>query len=182
MLEEASVRCPPLSAESVPSLSFCEQECLGLLLGSLKPENHSVCNNAAWAIGEVTAKVGPAIAPYVSAILQHLILIITRPAHEVRRFRLLASLGQSRPVSLSSVHCSPERPAIHRSASRSSRTAPSPSAALDAPRHRWWLPRSRLLRARGCRRCAASATTSRRRAAHDVASLPRGSSTFVRDV
>ena len=79
-----------------------------MLLGALKPENHSVCNNAAWAIGEVTAKVGPAIAPYVSAILQHLILIITRPAHEVRRFRLLASLGQSRPVSLSFVHCSPE--------------------------------------------------------------------------
>ena len=176
MLEEASVRCPPLSAESVPSLSFCEQECLGLLLGALKPENHSVCNNAAWAIGEVTAKVGPAIAPYVSAILQHLILIITRPAHEVRRFRLLASLGQSR-CRLFTVH-------------RRGLLFTGRQAAPREQRHHHRPPWTRRATGGGsfardvCGPVAADVARHPRRRREgappkDVASLPRGSSTFV---
>lgn len=43
--------------------------------------------NACWSLAQpqVTVKVGSSIAPYVPTILQHLILIVSRPAHEVPR-------------------------------------------------------------------------------------------------
>jgi transportin-1 len=51
---------------------------LPLLTQNLDPHHVSVCNNAIWAIGEIAVQIGSEIQPFVSVILESLILIINR--------------------------------------------------------------------------------------------------------
>ena len=45
---------------------------------NLNPEFISVCNNATWAIGEISIKLGPDTSAYIPLILNQLIDIINR--------------------------------------------------------------------------------------------------------
>mmetsp|Transcript_74295 Transcript_74295/g.124000 ORF Transcript_74295/g.124000 Transcript_74295/m.124000 type:complete len:895 (+) Transcript_74295:39-2723(+) len=54
-------------------------EYLPVLTEHLNPDFVSVCNNASWAIGEITVKVSKDISPYVAPVLQRLIPIINKP-------------------------------------------------------------------------------------------------------
>ncbi|CAF1115156.1 unnamed protein product [Rotaria sp. Silwood1] len=51
---------------------------LPLLTQNLDPHHVSVCNNAIWAIGEIAIQIGSEIQPFVSIILESLIIIINR--------------------------------------------------------------------------------------------------------
>ena len=46
---------------------------------NLNPDYISVCNNATWAIGEISMKLGEETRPYISIVLKELISIINRP-------------------------------------------------------------------------------------------------------
>ena len=52
---------------------------LPLLTQNLNPHHVSVCNNAIWSIGEIAVQIGAEIQPFVSLILEALILILNRP-------------------------------------------------------------------------------------------------------
>ncbi|CAF0785363.1 unnamed protein product [Didymodactylos carnosus] len=51
---------------------------LPVLTQNLNPHHVSVCNNAIWAIGEISLEIGQEIQPYVPHILDQLITIINR--------------------------------------------------------------------------------------------------------
>merc|ERR1719495_2477582 len=57
----------------------CIPEFMPILSGNLNPEYISVCNNATWAAGEISVKLGNDMAGYIPAILNPLITIINRP-------------------------------------------------------------------------------------------------------
>lgn len=57
----------------------CIQDFLPILGQNLNPEFISVCNNATWAIGEISVKLGPDMKPYIPMVLSQLINIINRP-------------------------------------------------------------------------------------------------------
>uniref|UniRef100_U5EWX2 Putative nuclear transport receptor karyopherin-beta2/transportin importin beta superfamily n=1 Tax=Corethrella appendiculata TaxID=1370023 RepID=U5EWX2_9DIPT len=52
---------------------------LPILAQNLNPEFISVCNNATWAIGEISIKLGADTKPYVGLVLHQLIEIINSP-------------------------------------------------------------------------------------------------------
>uniref|UniRef100_A0A672GXH1 Transportin-1 n=1 Tax=Salarias fasciatus TaxID=181472 RepID=A0A672GXH1_SALFA len=58
----------PLSADFMPILGT-----------NLNPELISVCNNATWAIGEISIQMGPEMQPYIAMVLHQLVEIINRP-------------------------------------------------------------------------------------------------------
>jgi len=53
-------------------------ELVPVLVTNLQPEYISVCNNATWAIGEISIQLGPEMRPFVTVILNQLINIINR--------------------------------------------------------------------------------------------------------
>jgi len=57
----------------------CIPEFMPILSGNLNPEYISVCNNATWAAGEISVKLGNDMSGYIPAILNPLITIINRP-------------------------------------------------------------------------------------------------------
>lgn len=57
----------------------CIPDFLPILGQNLNPEFISVCNNATWAIGEISIKLGPETRPYIPLVLSQLIDIINRP-------------------------------------------------------------------------------------------------------
>ena len=54
-------------------------EFMPILAQNLYTEHISVCNNATWAAGEISVKLGAEMKPYVPILLQPLIMIINRP-------------------------------------------------------------------------------------------------------
>lgn len=56
----------------------CIPEFMPILAQNLNPEYISVCNNATWAAGEISVKLGGEMAAYIPSILQPLIHIINR--------------------------------------------------------------------------------------------------------
>ncbi|ESO02172.1 hypothetical protein HELRODRAFT_65501 [Helobdella robusta] len=54
-------------------------EIMPILGNNLNPEFISVCNNATWAIGEISIKTGEEMRPYIPLVLDRLIAIINRP-------------------------------------------------------------------------------------------------------
>nr|CAD7393150.1 unnamed protein product [Timema cristinae] len=56
-----------------------EADFLPILGQNLNPEFISVCNNATWAIGEISVKLGQDTRPYIPMVLNELIVIINRP-------------------------------------------------------------------------------------------------------
>ncbi|CAG9581670.1 unnamed protein product [Danaus chrysippus] len=54
-------------------------EFLPILGMNLNPEFISVCNNATWAIGEISIKLGAETSKYIPLVLNHLVDIINRP-------------------------------------------------------------------------------------------------------
>ncbi|GFY75588.1 transportin-1 [Trichonephila inaurata madagascariensis] len=63
-------------------VSPCIQDFLPILSQNLNPDFISVCNNATWAIGEISVKLGKQgqdMKPYVLMVLTQLISIINRP-------------------------------------------------------------------------------------------------------
>ncbi|XP_045481488.1 transportin-1 isoform X1 [Harmonia axyridis] len=52
---------------------------LPILGQNLNPDYISVCNNATWAIGEISIKLGPDTRPYIPLVLNQLIDIINKP-------------------------------------------------------------------------------------------------------
>ncbi|XP_048256520.1 transportin-1-like isoform X2 [Haliotis rufescens] len=57
----------------------CIGDFMPILGNNLNPEFISVCNNATWAIGEISIKMGADMQPYVQLALGHLVDIINRP-------------------------------------------------------------------------------------------------------
>ncbi|XP_037802040.1 transportin-1-like [Penaeus monodon] len=57
----------------------CISEFMPILGQNLNPELISVCNNATWAIGEISVKLGPEMRVYVNLVLTDLIFIINKP-------------------------------------------------------------------------------------------------------
>ncbi|XP_020891809.1 transportin-1 [Exaiptasia diaphana] len=57
----------------------CLPDFMPILGQNLNPDFISVCNNATWAIGEISVQLGPEMQPYVSLVLSQLIEIINRP-------------------------------------------------------------------------------------------------------
>ena len=57
---------------------FITTEFMPILSGNLNPEYISVCNNATWAAGEISVKLGNDMAGYIPSILNPLITIINR--------------------------------------------------------------------------------------------------------
>ena len=49
-----------------------------ILSGNLNPEYISVCNNATWAAGEISVKMGEGMSAYIQPVLGPLITIINR--------------------------------------------------------------------------------------------------------
>ncbi|XP_054718552.1 transportin-1-like isoform X2 [Uloborus diversus] len=60
-------------------VSPCIQDFLPILGQNLNPDFISVCNNATWAIGEISVKLGQDMKPYIPMVLTQLISIINRP-------------------------------------------------------------------------------------------------------
>ncbi|XP_054718546.1 transportin-1-like isoform X1 [Uloborus diversus] len=63
-------------------VSPCIQDFLPILGQNLNPDFISVCNNATWAIGEISVKLGKQgqdMKPYIPMVLTQLISIINRP-------------------------------------------------------------------------------------------------------
>lgn len=54
-------------------------EFMPILAQNLYTEHISVCNNATWAAGEISVKLGADMKSYVPLLLQPLIMIINRP-------------------------------------------------------------------------------------------------------
>ena len=50
-----------------------------ILAQNLFTEHISVCNNATWAAGEISVKLGADMKPYVQMLLNPLVIIINRP-------------------------------------------------------------------------------------------------------
>ncbi|XP_050403950.1 transportin-1 isoform X2 [Patella vulgata] len=57
----------------------CIGDFMPILGANLNPEFISVCNNATWAIGEISLKMGAEMEPYVKLVITPLIDIINRP-------------------------------------------------------------------------------------------------------
>lgn len=57
----------------------CISDFLPILGQNLNPEFISVCNNATWAIGEISIKLGQDTRPYIPLVLSQLIVIINKP-------------------------------------------------------------------------------------------------------
>uniref|UniRef100_A0A672QJD9 Transportin-1 n=1 Tax=Sinocyclocheilus grahami TaxID=75366 RepID=A0A672QJD9_SINGR len=57
----------------------CIANFMPILGSNLNPELISVCNNATWAIGEISIQMGSEMQPYVPVVLQQLVEIINRP-------------------------------------------------------------------------------------------------------
>ncbi|EEC15287.1 importin beta, nuclear transport factor, putative [Ixodes scapularis] len=57
----------------------CISDFLPILGQNLNPEIISVCNNATWAIGEISVKLGEDMKPYIPMVLTQLVTIINRP-------------------------------------------------------------------------------------------------------
>nr|XP_029501530.1 transportin-1-like [Oncorhynchus nerka] len=57
----------------------CIADFMPILGTNLNPELISVCNNATWAIGEISIQMGAEMQPYVTMVLHQLVEIINRP-------------------------------------------------------------------------------------------------------
>ncbi|CAB1318827.1 unnamed protein product, partial [Coregonus sp. 'balchen'] len=57
----------------------CIADFMPVLGTNLNPELISVCNNATWAIGEISIQMGAEMQPYVTMVLHQLVEIINRP-------------------------------------------------------------------------------------------------------
>ncbi|TNN34907.1 Transportin-2 [Liparis tanakae] len=57
----------------------CIADFMPILGTNLNPELISVCNNATWAIGEISIQMGAEMQPYISMVLHQLVEIINRP-------------------------------------------------------------------------------------------------------
>jgi len=57
----------------------CISDFIPILGQNLNPELISVCNNATWAIGEISIKLGEEMRPYIALVLAQLIVIINKP-------------------------------------------------------------------------------------------------------
>jgi len=58
----------------------CIVEFMPILAQNLNPELISVCNNATWAIGEISIQLGGEMQPFVNHIIKPLIVIINQPS------------------------------------------------------------------------------------------------------
>ncbi|XP_026681012.1 transportin-1-like [Diaphorina citri] len=57
----------------------CISDFMPILGQNLNPDLISVCNNATWAIGEISVKLGEDMRRYVPMVINQLIIIINRP-------------------------------------------------------------------------------------------------------
>ncbi|KAA8584362.1 hypothetical protein FQN60_008147 [Etheostoma spectabile] len=57
----------------------CIADFMPILGSNLNPELISVCNNATWAIGEISIQMGSEMQPYIAMVLHQLVEIINRP-------------------------------------------------------------------------------------------------------
>merc|ERR1719322_810933 len=68
-----------LTKACFPHVHPCIPEFMPILAQNLYTEYISVCNNATWAAGEISVKLGDGMAVYIQPILGPLITIINRP-------------------------------------------------------------------------------------------------------
>ncbi|XP_036408295.1 transportin-2-like isoform X1 [Megalops cyprinoides] len=68
-----------LTKACFPHVKPCIAEFMPILGTNLNPEFISVCNNATWAIGEISMQMGAEMQPYIGLVLSNLVEIINRP-------------------------------------------------------------------------------------------------------
>nr|XP_023678943.1 transportin-1 [Paramormyrops kingsleyae] len=68
-----------LTKACFPHVKPCIADFMPILGTNLNPELISVCNNATWAIGEISIQMGAEMQPYVAMVLHQLVEIINRP-------------------------------------------------------------------------------------------------------
>lgn len=68
-----------LTKACFPHVHPCITEFMPILAQNLYTDHISVCNNATWAAGEISVKLGSDMKQYVPLLLQPLIIIINRP-------------------------------------------------------------------------------------------------------
>ncbi|XP_076308610.1 transportin-1-like [Tachypleus tridentatus] len=68
-----------LSKACFQHVNPCISDFVPILGQNLNPEFISVCNNATWAIGEISVKLGSDMKPYVPMVLNQLVVIINKP-------------------------------------------------------------------------------------------------------
>jgi transportin-1 len=68
-----------LTKACFPHVHPCIAEFMPILAQNLYTDHISVCNNATWAAGEISVKLGSDMKQYVPVLLQPLIIIINRP-------------------------------------------------------------------------------------------------------
>ncbi|XP_013773250.1 transportin-1-like isoform X2 [Limulus polyphemus] len=68
-----------LSKACFQHVNPCISDFMPILGQNLNPEFISVCNNATWAIGEISVKLGSDMKPYVPMVLNQLVVIINKP-------------------------------------------------------------------------------------------------------
>ncbi|KAK7895875.1 hypothetical protein WMY93_021200 [Mugilogobius chulae] len=68
-----------LTKASFQHVKPCIADYMPILGRNLNPEMISVCNNATWAIGEISIQMGPEMQPYIAMVLHQLVEIINRP-------------------------------------------------------------------------------------------------------
>ncbi|XP_022254384.1 transportin-1-like [Limulus polyphemus] len=68
-----------LSKACFQHVNPCISDFVPILGQNLNPEFISVCNNATWAIGEISVKLGSEMKPYVPMVLNQLVVIINKP-------------------------------------------------------------------------------------------------------
>ena len=81
----------------------CVAEFMPILGANLNPDSLSVCNNATWAIGEISVKLGAETRPYIPMFLNQLVVIInisTTPKtllENTGEFKVLFTCEKHRP-------------------------------------------------------------------------------------
>uniref|UniRef100_A0A8I4A3M8 Transportin-1 n=1 Tax=Callithrix jacchus TaxID=9483 RepID=A0A8I4A3M8_CALJA len=68
-----------LTKACFPHVKPCIADFMPILGTNLNPEFISVCNNATWAIGEISIQMGIEMKPYIPMVLHQLVEIINRP-------------------------------------------------------------------------------------------------------
>uniref|UniRef100_A0AAZ3PB70 Transportin-1 n=1 Tax=Oncorhynchus tshawytscha TaxID=74940 RepID=A0AAZ3PB70_ONCTS len=89
----------------------CIADFMPILGTNLNPELISVCNNATWAIGEISIQMGAEMQPYVAMVLHQLVEIINRPNTPKT---LLENTGTTRCTSLRNIRDNEEKDSAFR--------------------------------------------------------------------
>eukprot|EP00611_Tribonema_gayanum_P022702 TRINITY_DN4610_c0_g1_i1.p1 TRINITY_DN4610_c0_g1~~TRINITY_DN4610_c0_g1_i1.p1 ORF type:complete len:701 (+),score=255.80 TRINITY_DN4610_c0_g1_i1:42-2105(+) len=73
-----------LAKAVMPRLAPALPTYMPLLIANIEPAHKSVCNNASWAVGEISTRAGSAVAPHIPALMERLLYVLSIPAQQQR--------------------------------------------------------------------------------------------------